>query len=133
MQVPHNSVVVVADGKKMLFFRNEGDTNQIDLRTEAHEERDDAHHDRDLKTDGPGTAAAGSWSSSMATPCPSRATSPPSRRPFASIPTPSSWGPGSMWTTPHSRRVIWASRSGWPGRGRRPIICAAMTTPTSAT
>ena len=25
MQVPHNSIVVVADGKKMLFFRNEGD------------------------------------------------------------------------------------------------------------
>ena len=25
MQLPHNSFVVVADGKKMLFFRNEGD------------------------------------------------------------------------------------------------------------
>jgi protein required for attachment to host cells len=60
MPIPNNALVLVVDGRKMLFFRNEGDENQIDLRTEAHEERDDAHHDRDLKTDGPGTAAGGS-------------------------------------------------------------------------
>jgi protein required for attachment to host cells len=59
MPIPNRALVLVVDGRKMLFFRNEGDTNQIDLRTEAHEERDDAHHDRDLKTDAPGTAAAG--------------------------------------------------------------------------
>ena len=59
MPIPNNALVLVVDGRKMLFFRNQGDENQIDLRTEAHEERDDAHHDRDLKTDGPGTAAAG--------------------------------------------------------------------------
>ena len=25
MRVPHNGIVLVADGRKMLFFRNEGD------------------------------------------------------------------------------------------------------------
>ncbi|MFC7537591.1 host attachment family protein [Sphingomonas sp. GCM10030256] len=59
MPIPNNALVLVLDGRKMLFFRNQGDENQIDLRTEAHDERDDAHHDRDLKTDAPGTAAAG--------------------------------------------------------------------------
>lgn len=59
MPIPNNALVLVVDGRKMLFFRNQGDENQIDLRTEAHDEREDAHHDRDLKTDGPGTAASG--------------------------------------------------------------------------
>lgn len=59
MPIPNRALVLVVDGRKMLFFRNEGDTNQIDLRTEAHEERDDASFDRELKTDAPGTAAAG--------------------------------------------------------------------------
>lgn len=57
MPIPNRALVLVVDGRKMLFFRNEGDSNQIDLRTEAHEERDDAHHDRDLKTDLAGAAA----------------------------------------------------------------------------
>jgi protein required for attachment to host cells len=57
MPIPNRALVLVIDGRKMLFFRNEGDTNQIDLRTEAHEERDDASFDRELKTDGPGNAA----------------------------------------------------------------------------
>jgi protein required for attachment to host cells len=39
----------------MLFFRNQGDENQIDLRTEAHDERDDSK-DRELRTDAPGTS-----------------------------------------------------------------------------
>ena len=34
MQVPHNSFVVVADGKKMLFFRNEGDAQFPKLEVE---------------------------------------------------------------------------------------------------
>ena len=54
MPLPHDALVLVADGRKMLFFRNHGDENQIDLRTEAHEERDD-RKDRDIKTDAPGT------------------------------------------------------------------------------
>jgi protein required for attachment to host cells len=54
MPLPHNALVLVADGRKMLFFRNHGDENQIDLRTEAHDERED-RKDRDIKTDAPGT------------------------------------------------------------------------------
>jgi protein required for attachment to host cells len=56
MPLPNNALVLVADGRKMLFFRNQGDENQIDLRTEAHEQRED-RKDRDLKTDAPGNAA----------------------------------------------------------------------------
>ena len=55
MPLPHNALVLVADGRKMLFFRNHGDENQIDLRTEAHDERDD-RKDREIKTDAPGTS-----------------------------------------------------------------------------
>src|SRR4028118_1669632 len=55
MALPNQALVLVADGRKMLFFRNHGDENQIDLRTEAHDEREDAY-DRDLKRDSPGTA-----------------------------------------------------------------------------
>jgi protein required for attachment to host cells len=54
MPLPNNALVLVADGRKMLFFRNHGDENQIDLRTEAHEERKD-RKDRDIKSDAPGT------------------------------------------------------------------------------
>ena len=56
MPLPNNALVLVADGRKTLFFRNHGDENQIDLRTEAHEERKD-RKDREIKTDAPGTAA----------------------------------------------------------------------------
>ncbi len=58
MALPNNALVLVVDGRKMLFFRNNGDENQIDLRTEAHDERQDAY-DRELKTDAPGNAATG--------------------------------------------------------------------------
>ena len=58
MALPNNALVLVVDGRKMLFFRNQGDENQIDLRTEAHDERED-RKDRDIKTDAPGTAAHG--------------------------------------------------------------------------
>ena len=54
MPRPHTALVLVADGRKMLFFRNHGDENQIDLRTEAHDERED-RKDREIKTDAPGT------------------------------------------------------------------------------
>jgi protein required for attachment to host cells len=56
MPLPHNALVLVADGRKMLFFRNCGDENQIDLRTEAHDEREELKN-RELHTDAPGTAA----------------------------------------------------------------------------
>jgi len=54
MPLPHNALVLVADGRKMLFFRNRGDENQIDLRTESHDARQD-RKDRYFKTDAPGT------------------------------------------------------------------------------
>jgi protein required for attachment to host cells len=54
MPLPHNALVLVADGRKMLFFRNHGDEERIDLRTEAHEARAD-RKDRELRTDAPGT------------------------------------------------------------------------------
>jgi protein required for attachment to host cells len=53
MPLANNALVLVTDGRKTLFFRNEGDVNQIDLRTEAHDEREDAK-DSELKTDAPG-------------------------------------------------------------------------------
>lgn len=55
MALPHNALVLVADGTKALFLRNQGDQNQIDLRTEAHDKRAD-RKDREIKTDAPGTA-----------------------------------------------------------------------------
>ena len=55
MQVPHNSFVVVADGKKMLFFRNEGDAAYPKLEMERKRETEGAY-DRDQKTDAPGRA-----------------------------------------------------------------------------
>jgi protein required for attachment to host cells len=55
MQVPHNSFVVVADGKKMLFFRNEGDSEFPKLEVERKRETADAS-DRDQKTDLAGQA-----------------------------------------------------------------------------
>ena len=38
MQVPHNAVVLVADGRKLLFLRNEGDPEFPNLQVEAAEE-----------------------------------------------------------------------------------------------
>ena len=54
MPLPHDALVLVADGRKMLFFRNQGDENQIDLRTEAHDAREQ-RKDREIKSDAPGT------------------------------------------------------------------------------
>ena len=55
MPLPHDALVLVADGRKMLFFRNHGDENQIDLRTEAHDARAHQRKDREIQTDAPGT------------------------------------------------------------------------------
>ena len=52
MPLPHKALVFVTDGRKTLFFRNHGDENQIDLRTEAHDEREDAEG-HEIKTDAP--------------------------------------------------------------------------------
>ena len=55
MHVPHNSFVVVADGKKMLFFRNEGDADYPKLEVERKREQDNPP-DRAQKSDAPGRA-----------------------------------------------------------------------------
>ena len=53
MALPNQALVLVADGRKMLFLRNHGDRDLIDLRTEAHDERQD-RKDSEIKTDAPG-------------------------------------------------------------------------------
>ena len=55
MQVPHNSFILVADGQKMLFFRNEGDTDYPNLVVDTKTVQDNPA-DRDQKTDAPGRA-----------------------------------------------------------------------------
>ncbi|HEV2866152.1 MAG TPA: host attachment family protein [Allosphingosinicella sp.] len=53
MRVPHNSCVLVADGRKMLFFRNGGDEEFPSLEVES-KRVDDNPKDSDQGTDGPG-------------------------------------------------------------------------------
>ena len=57
MRVSHNSYVVVVDGRKMLFFRNEGDATNLNL-TVVHAEEQDNPADRDQKSDAAGRAAS---------------------------------------------------------------------------
>ena len=54
MPLPHQALVLVTDGRKSLFLRNHGDEKQIDLRTEAHDQRED-RKDHEIKTDAPGS------------------------------------------------------------------------------
>ena len=57
MRVPHNSFIVVADGRKSLFFRNEGDGEFPNLTVE----RKDVHanpKNGDQTSDAPGSARA---------------------------------------------------------------------------
>lgn len=49
MSIAHNSLVLVADGRKALFLRNHGNERHIDLRTASHRERED-RKDSDIKT-----------------------------------------------------------------------------------
>jgi len=57
MTLPSNALVLVADGRKALFLRNQGDARQIDLRTTSHQERED-RKDSDIKTDASGQSPA---------------------------------------------------------------------------
>jgi protein required for attachment to host cells len=54
MHVPQNAFVLVADGRKWILFRNDGVGNEISLRTDSHEERQD-RKDSEIKSDAPGT------------------------------------------------------------------------------
>lgn len=62
MPLPHQALVLVTDGRKSLFLRNNGDEKQIDLRTEAHDQRKD-RKDREIKTDAPGAIGQSAGSS----------------------------------------------------------------------
>ena len=57
MRVPHNAHVLVADGRKMLFFRNEGDADYPNLQVESAEEHPNPR-DIDQKTDKAGRASS---------------------------------------------------------------------------
>ena len=46
MPLANLALVLVTDGRKTLFFRNHGDVNQIDLRTEAHDGQSAGHSGR---------------------------------------------------------------------------------------
>lgn len=57
MQVPHNAFVLVADGRKMLLFRNEGDAEHLNLQVEQKEIHENPN-DRDQKSDAAGRASS---------------------------------------------------------------------------
>ncbi|MES2753469.1 MAG: host attachment family protein [Pseudomonadota bacterium] len=57
MHVPHNTRVVVVDGRKLLMFRNEGDATALNLVVESAEERINPA-DRDQKTDAAGRSSS---------------------------------------------------------------------------
>ena len=58
MRIPHDSYILVADGAKMLFFRNEGDAENLNLTVVAAEQQADLY-DREIKTDTAGQKPAG--------------------------------------------------------------------------
>lgn len=53
MNLPNNALVLVADGRKMLFLRNHGNAAHIDLRVEVRREQDNPPN-RDQASDVPG-------------------------------------------------------------------------------
>jgi protein required for attachment to host cells len=58
MQIPHNAYVLVADGRKLLFFRNEGDADYPKLEVEMEREQENPK-DSDQGTDQPGRTFSG--------------------------------------------------------------------------
>jgi protein required for attachment to host cells len=58
MQIPHNAYVLVADGRKLLFFRNEGDADYPKLEVEMEREKPNPK-DSDQGTDQPGRTFSG--------------------------------------------------------------------------
>ena len=55
MRIQHDALVLVADGRKSLFFRNEGDGEFLNLVVEDQRAHADLQ-DRELKSDAPGRA-----------------------------------------------------------------------------
>jgi len=58
MMLPNNTLVLVADGRKMLFLRNHGNGSKLDLQLEAHQEQKNPPT-RDQGTDRPGRVFMG--------------------------------------------------------------------------
>ena len=54
MHLPHNSSVLVADGRKYLIFRNHGDAHRLDLRLQTQGEQPNLKN-HELHSDAPGT------------------------------------------------------------------------------
>jgi len=57
MQVPHDALVVVADGRKLLMFRNEGDPRHLNLQVERKEIHENPK-DGEQKSDSAGRASS---------------------------------------------------------------------------
>lgn len=57
MNLLNDTLVLVADGRKLLFLRNQGDANAIDLRVEAHFEQNNPSN-RDQASDAAGRSFA---------------------------------------------------------------------------
>jgi len=57
MRVPHDALIVVADGRKALFLRNEGDAEHLNLQVEA-KEIHESPKDSDQKSDAAGQASS---------------------------------------------------------------------------
>ena len=66
MQIDHDTMILVADGRKLLFFRNKGDSTYPNLEAEDVRTQDNPA-DRDQASDAPGRAfnSVGSHRSSM--------------------------------------------------------------------
>lgn len=66
MNLPHNTLVLVADGRKMLFLRNHGNATHLDLRVEVYRAQDNPPS-RNQASDAPGRsfASVGSRRSAM--------------------------------------------------------------------
>ena len=67
MNLANNTLVLVADGRKMLFLRNHGDETQMDLQLEAHQEQDNPlTHEQGTDVPGCSFASVGNRRSAMA-------------------------------------------------------------------
>ncbi len=53
MSIPNNALILVADGTTILFLRNRGQGQQVDLVTEAYHHREDRKN-HEIKSDAPG-------------------------------------------------------------------------------
>jgi len=62
MNIAKNALVLVADGRKMLFLRNHGNETQMDLHLEAHQEQQNPPT-HEQGTDAPGRSFAPSFAS----------------------------------------------------------------------